>query len=116
MIGSAGMRPHHQTEAGDVFSTGGIMVSGKRNPADYLKPRDLSTLPVRRGRAASTFYPDLVKAFLDAGEPAMDVDVARIGRKPETVRSALAKAIRAAGAQREVRVSMLGAEVILVKR
>lgn len=92
------------------------MAPRKLSPASYLKPRDPATLPVRRGRTASTFYPDLVKAFLDAGEVAMDVDVARIGRKPETVRSALAKAIRSAGVRDTVRVSMHGNEVILIKR
>jgi hydroxymethylpyrimidine/phosphomethylpyrimidine kinase len=92
------------------------MAPRKLDPADYLRPRDLATLPVRRGRTASTFYPDLVKAFLDAGEAAMDVDVAKIGRKPETVRSALAKAIRSAGVRDTVRVSKFGDDVILVKR
>lgn len=84
--------------------------------ADYLKPRDIATLRQRRGREASDFYPDLVKAFLDAGEQAMDVDVAKIGRKPETVRSALAKAIRQLEVQDKVRVSKLGTDVILVVR
>jgi len=88
----------------------------KVNAADFLKPRDLSTLPERRGRGASTFYPELVEAFLAFGEAAMDVDVARIGRKPETVRSALAKAIRALEMQQKVRVSKLGDEVILIAR
>jgi hypothetical protein len=88
----------------------------KVNAADFLKPRDLSTLPERRGRGASTFYPELVEAFLASGEAAMDVDVKRIGRKPETVRSALAKAIRALEVQKKVRVSKLGDEVILIAR
>jgi len=88
----------------------------KLDPADYLRPRDPATIVGRRGRSASTFYPDLVVAFMAAGEPAMDVDVAKIGRKPETVRSALRKAIRAKGVQDSVRVSMLGNEVILIKR
>jgi hypothetical protein len=44
----------------------------------------------------------------------MDVDVGKIGRKPETVRSALRKAIRTMGVQDKVRVSMLGDEVILI--
>lgn len=92
------------------------MADKKVNPADFLKPRDLSSLPERRGRSASTFYPELVKAFLASGEAAMDVDVARIGRKPETVRSALAKAIRALEAQKKLRVSKLGDEVILIAR
>ena len=92
------------------------MAPKKLDPADYLKPRDPSTLPQRRGRSASTFYPDLVKAFLAAGEAAMDVDVKKIGRKPDTVRSALAKAIRTLGVQGKVRVSMVGDEVILLTR
>ena len=46
----------------------------------------------------------------------MDVDVAKIGRKPETVRSALAKAIRSAGVRETVRVSKLGDDIILIKR
>ena len=86
------------------------------NPTDFLKPRDVATLPRRRGRDASTFYPDLVKAFIASREAAMDVDVARIGRKPETVRSALAKAIKSLEVQKKVRVSMLGDEVILIAR
>ncbi len=86
------------------------------DPRDYLRPRDPATLAPRRGRRASTFYPDLVQAFVDAGESAMDVDVAKIGRKPETVRSALRKAIRAGGVQDKVRVSLFGDDVILVKR
>lgn len=88
----------------------------KLDPMAYLKPRDISSLTGRRGREASTFYPDLIDAFMQAGEVAMDVDVAQIGRKPETVRSALAKAIRAKKLQDKVRVSMLAKEVILVKR
>lgn len=86
----------------------------KMNPGDYLKPRDPATLVRRRGRTASTFYPDLITAFMAAGEPAMDVDVAKIGRKPETVRSALRKAIRTMNVQDKVRVSMLSDEVILI--
>ena len=92
------------------------MADKKVNAADFLKPRDLSTLPERRGRGASTFYPELVEAFLASGEAAMDVDVKRIGRKPETVRSALSKAIRALEMQKKVRVSKLGDEVILIAR
>ncbi len=88
----------------------------KTSPADYLKPRDPATLTRRRGRTASTFYPDLITAFINAGEAAMDVDVAKIGRKPETVRSALRKAITTLGVQDEVRVSMLGDDVILIER
>jgi hypothetical protein len=85
---------------------------------DYLKPRDVSTLPQRPGRTASTFYPDLVTAFVESGEAAMDVDVAKIGRRPDTVRSALAKAIKALGAQEQVKVSLLGSgtEVVLLRR
>ena len=88
----------------------------KTNPQDYLKPRDPATIVRRRGRTASTFYPDLVTAFMNAGESAMDVDVAKIGRKPETVRSALRKAITTMGVQDKVRVSMIGNEVILLSR
>ena len=36
----------------------------KMNPGDYLKPRDPATLVRRRGRTASTFYPDLIAAFI----------------------------------------------------
>ena len=86
------------------------------DPKDFLKPRDITTLVSRRGREASTFYPDLVNAFLQAGEAAMEVDVVKIGRKPETVRSALAKAIRKLGVQDKVRVSMLKDEVILIAK
>jgi hypothetical protein len=86
------------------------------NPADYLKPRDISTLVTRRGRQASTFYPDLVKSFMESGEAAMEVNVAKIGRKPETVRSALAKAIRSLEVRDKVRVSMLQNEVILIAK
>jgi len=85
------------------------------DPRDYLKPRDPATI-ARRGRKPSTFYPDLVTAFLNAGEKAMDVDVAKIGRKPETVRSALRKAITTMGAQDKVRVSLLGDDVVLIER
>ena len=93
-----------------------MMAAKKWDPADYLKPRDISTLTSRRGRQASTFYPDVVKAFVDSGEKAAQVDVAKIGRKPETVRSALAKAIRTLEARHEVRVSKLGDEVFLIAR
>ena len=92
------------------------MVQKKRNAADYLKPRDIASLTQRRGREASTFYPDLVKAFMESGEAAMEVNVAKIGRKPETVRSALAKAVRTLDARDKVRVSMLGGEVFLITR
>jgi len=83
---------------------------------EFLKPRDVKSLPKRRGRQASTFYPRLVEAFLASGERAMEVDVPRTGRKPETVRSALAKAIKSGGVQRKVKVSLLGEEVILLLR
>jgi hypothetical protein len=92
------------------------MATRKMNPLEYLRPRDPATIVRRRGRTASTFYPDLVKAFMEAGEAAMDVNVAKIGRKPETVRSALRKAIRTMGVQDKVRVSMLGDEVVLIAR
>lgn len=82
----------------------------------YLKPRNVDTLLKRPGREASNFYPSLLEAFVASGEKAMEVDVVRIGRKPETVRSALAKAIRSAGLQGTVRVSLLGGEVILLLR
>jgi hypothetical protein len=92
------------------------MADKRWRPADYLKPRDIATLTTRRGREASTFYPDLVKAFMESGEAAMEVNVAKIGRKPETVRSALAKAIRTLEVRDKVRVSMLGGEVLLITR
>ena len=92
------------------------MAAKKWNPADYLKPRDISTIAQRRGREASTLYPDLVKAFIDSGEAAMEVNVAKIGRKPETVRSALAKAIRTLEVRDKVRVSLSGGEVLLITR
>jgi hypothetical protein len=91
------------------------MAAKKWGPNDYLKPRDISTLTTRRGRQASTFYPDLVNAFMISGEQAAQVDVAKIGRKPETVRSALAKAIRSLDVRDKVRVSMLGDEVFLIR-
>jgi len=86
----------------------------RRDPMAYLSPRDPSTITSRRGRQASTFYPDLVTAFMNAGEAAMDVDVAKIGRKPDTVRAALRKAIKTLGVQDRVRVSMVGRDVILI--
>jgi hypothetical protein len=92
------------------------MTPSKLDPMTYLKSRDITTLPTRRGRVASTFYPDLVNAFINSGQAAMDVDVAKIGRKPETVRSALTKAIRTLDAQDKVRVSMFKDEVILVAK
>ncbi len=92
------------------------MAVKKWNRADYLKPRDISMLVTRRGREASTFYPDLVKAFMESGEAAMEVNVAKIGRKPETVRSALAKTIRSLKVRDKVRVSMLHNEVFLIAK
>jgi hypothetical protein len=92
------------------------MALRKLNPADYLKPRDISTLVTRRGRRASTFYPDLINTFMASGEAAVEVDVAKIGRKPETVRSALAKAVRTLQVRDKVRVSRLGDEVFLIIR
>jgi hypothetical protein len=92
------------------------MAQKRLDPAGYLKPRDVGTLPRRRGRPVSSFYPDLVTAFLAAGEAAMDVDVARIARKPDTVRSALSKAIRTLGAQDKVRVARYGDEVVLIAK
>ena len=83
---------------------------------EFLKPRDVKSLPKRRGREASTFYPRLLEAFVASGEGAMEVDVARIGRKPETVRSALAKAIKSGGFRENVKVSLVGKEVILLLR
>ncbi len=92
------------------------MASTQWKAQDYLKARDPSTLPRRPGREASTFYPSLVQAFLEADEAAMEVDVAKIGRKPDTVRSALTKAIKTLALQDKVRVSMLRGEVILLRR
>ncbi len=91
-------------------------MADKLDPKDYLKPRDPATLPHRRGRSPSSFYPDLVKAFAASGEAAADVDVARIGRKADTVRQALHKAIRTVGLQETVRVSRYGDEVVLTKK
>jgi len=83
---------------------------------EYLRPIDVSSLPRHRGRKASRFYPDLVDAFMSSGESAMEVDVAKIGRKPATVRSALAGAIKGRGLQDGVRVSTNGEVVILLLR
>jgi hypothetical protein len=83
---------------------------------EYLVSTDVKNLPKRRGREASTFYPRLVEAFVSSGEGAMAVDVAKIGRKPGTVRLALAKAIKSGGLQEKVKVSLFGEEVILVRR
>ena len=35
---------------------------------EYLRPVDVNTLPKNRGRKASTFYPDLVEAFMSSDE------------------------------------------------
>lgn len=86
------------------------------NINNYLVPRDITTLSKRRGREASNFYPSLLEAFLSSNEAAMQVDIAKIKCKPETVRAALAKAIRLAEAQDKVRVSMIDGDVILVRR
>jgi hypothetical protein len=83
------------------------------NVSEYLKARDVNSLPIGRGRRASTFYPRLVEAFLSSGEVAMEVNVTKIGRKPETVRSALAKAIKLGGLQEKVKVSLIGQDVVL---
>jgi hypothetical protein len=91
-------------------------MADKLDPRDFLKPRDPATLPHRRGRSPSTFYPDLVQAFVAGGEEAMEVDVKRIGRKADTVRQALHKAIRTAGLQGSVKVSRYGEEVVLAKK
>jgi len=40
--------------------------------------------------------------------------VGKIGRKPDTIRAALRKAIRTMGVQDRVRVSMVGKDVILI--
>ena len=84
--------------------------------AEFLIPKDVKSLPKRRGREASDFYPRLVEAFLASGEQAMEVDVAKAGRKPQTVRLALAKAIKSGGLQEKVKVSLFGDEVILLLR
>ena len=92
------------------------MTNDDLNVSKYLKPRDVKTLPKRRGRVASSFYPSLLEAFVSSGETAMEVNVAKIHRKPATVRSALAKAISSGGFQEKVRVSLIGDEVILLLR
>lgn len=84
--------------------------------AGLLRPRDIASLPSRRGRQASALYPNLIRAFLAAGEPAMDVDSERIGRKPETVRTALARAVKKLGVQHKVRVAKVGDDVVLIYR
>lgn len=89
------------------------MANEDLNVSEYLKPRDMKTLPKRRGREASSLYPSLVQAFVSSGETAMEVNVEKIRRKPATVRSALAKAIKSEGFQEKVRVSLYGDEVIL---
>ena len=82
----------------------------------FLKPKDVESLPKRGGRQASTFYPRLLQGFVSSGERAMEVDVARIGRKPETVRLALAKAIKSGELEAKVKVSLVDKEVILLLR
>lgn len=89
------------------------MAAQKIDAKAYLKPRDVETIPQSRGREPSILYPTLVEAFVAANERAMDVDVEKIGRKPETVRSGLVKATKALGLQDKVRVSLVGGEVIL---
>jgi hypothetical protein len=86
------------------------------NIDEYLTPRDVTTLSKRRGRQASTFYPRLVEAFVASGEGAAQVDVAKIGRRPETVRSALVKAVKVGEMQDKVRVSLVDNEVFLILR
>jgi hypothetical protein len=92
------------------------MVDENLNMDEYLTPTDLTILPKRRGREASTLYPNLIEAFVSSGERAMQVNVAKIGRKPETVRSALVKAVKNGGLQEKVRVSLTGDAVYLVIR
>ena len=46
----------------------------------------------------------------------MEVDVAKTGRMPQTVRLALAKAIKSNGLHERVKVSLFGDEVILLLR
>ena len=89
------------------------MATDNLNVNEYLKPRDVETLPQRRGREASGLYSGLVEGFVSSGEAAMEVNVKKINRKPATVRSALAKAIKDGGLKEKVRVSLLGDEVIL---
>ena len=83
---------------------------------EYLTIRDVSTLPKRRARPSSIFYPRLVDAFLASGEKAVEVNVGNIGRKPATVRAALAKAVKSGGYEERMRVSLIGDEVFLVLR
>lgn len=92
------------------------MANDNPDVMEYLKSRDVKSLPSRTGRGASNFYPRLIEAFVSSGEGAMEVDVARIGRKPGTVRSALARAIKSGGQQEKVKVSLIGEEVILLLR
>jgi hypothetical protein len=92
------------------------MVSGELDVNEYLAPRDPSSLPRRRGREASTFYPRMVEAFLSANQAAMEVDVAKIGRRPETVRAALVKSIKSLGVQDRARVTFAAGQVLLIRR
>jgi hypothetical protein len=92
------------------------MMNDDVNVSDYLTPIDAAVLQKHRGRQASTFYTRLVEAFVATGQPAMKVDVARIGRKPVRVRSTLVKTRKAGGLQDKVRVSLIDSEVFLVLR
>jgi hypothetical protein len=89
------------------------MSGGEIDVMEYLKPRSTETIRKRRGREASTLYPTLVKAFVAASEEAMEIDMAKIGRKPETVRTGLVKASKSLGLQDKVKVSLIDGEVIL---
>ena len=89
------------------------MSVGEMNAMEYLKPRSAETIRRRRGREPSTLYPTLVKAFVAAGQEAMEIDLAKIGRKPETVRSGLVKATKSLGLQDTVKVSLIDGDVIL---
>jgi len=90
-------------------------MADKLDPKDLLTPRDPATLPNGPGRSPSTLYPALVQVFASSGEQAMDVNVKKIGRKPDTVRQALQKAIRSAGLKGKMRVGRYGEEVVLIK-
>lgn len=84
--------------------------------SELLRPRDLASLPPRRGRQASALYPNLIKVFLESDEAAMDVDTERIGSRTATVRTALLRAIKKLGVDDKVRVSKIGDEVVLIYR
>ena len=83
---------------------------------DYLTPVDVSQLQVRRGRQASLMYVRLVEAFVASGEAAVRINVEKMGRKPATVRSALAKALKTTANRETIRVSLIGDDVFLVRR